>query len=88
MTLAAPRHFPLRSRDLVDGADDRDVAERGEEAGQGHGGELETVETYRGTTVKMELVEKVPVPAPAPPPPPRRQRSVAEAMAAAFDDVL
>ncbi|MEM8929551.1 MAG: P-II family nitrogen regulator [Acidobacteriota bacterium] len=25
----------------------------------GHGGELETVETYRGTTVKMELVEKV-----------------------------
>ena len=26
---------------------------------QGHGGELETVETYRGTTVKMELVEKV-----------------------------
>jgi len=26
---------------------------------QGHGGELEAVETYRGTTVKMELVEKV-----------------------------
>lgn len=26
---------------------------------QGHGGELEQVETYRGTTVKMELVEKV-----------------------------
>jgi len=26
---------------------------------QGHGGELEKVETYRGTTVKMELVEKV-----------------------------
>lgn len=26
---------------------------------QGHGGELETVETYRGTTVKMELVEKI-----------------------------
>ncbi len=26
---------------------------------QGHGGETETVETYRGTTVKMELVEKV-----------------------------
>lgn len=25
----------------------------------GHGGELERVETYRGTTVKMELVEKV-----------------------------
>ena len=25
----------------------------------GHGGELETVETYRGTTVKMELTEKV-----------------------------
>ena len=25
----------------------------------GHGGELETVETYRGTTVKMELAEKV-----------------------------
>lgn len=26
---------------------------------QGHGGELEKVETYRGTTVKMELQEKV-----------------------------
>jgi nitrogen regulatory protein P-II 1 len=26
---------------------------------QGHGGELEKVETYRGTTVKMGLVEKV-----------------------------
>lgn len=26
---------------------------------QGHGGEMEKVETYRGTTVKMELTEKV-----------------------------
>lgn len=26
---------------------------------QGHGGETEQVETYRGTTVKMELYEKV-----------------------------
>jgi len=26
---------------------------------QGHGGELERVETYRGTTVKMELAEKI-----------------------------
>jgi nitrogen regulatory protein P-II 1 len=26
---------------------------------QGHGGETEAVETYRGTTVKMELVDKV-----------------------------
>ncbi len=26
---------------------------------QGHGGELERVETYRGTTVKMELAKKV-----------------------------
>lgn len=26
---------------------------------QGHGGELERVETYRGTTVKMELQEKI-----------------------------
>ena len=26
---------------------------------QGHGGERESVETYRGTTVKMELVDKV-----------------------------
>ncbi len=25
----------------------------------GHGGELEAVETYRGSTVKMELVEKI-----------------------------
>jgi len=26
---------------------------------QGHGGETDAVQTYRGTTVKMELVEKV-----------------------------
>ena len=26
---------------------------------QGHGGETEAVETYRGTTVKMELIDKV-----------------------------
>jgi nitrogen regulatory protein P-II 1 len=26
---------------------------------QGHGGEMERVETYRGTTVKMELQDKV-----------------------------
>ena len=26
---------------------------------QGHGGEMDRVETYRGTTVKMELVDKV-----------------------------
>jgi nitrogen regulatory protein P-II 1 len=26
---------------------------------QGHGGEIEQVETYRGTTVKVELTEKV-----------------------------
>jgi nitrogen regulatory protein P-II 1 len=26
---------------------------------QGHGGELERVETYRGTTVKMALSEKI-----------------------------
>ena len=26
---------------------------------RGHGGEVESVETYRGTTVKMELQEKV-----------------------------
>ncbi|ERR1035437_9771084 len=26
---------------------------------QGHGGELDRVETYRGTTVKMELAEKL-----------------------------
>ena len=26
---------------------------------RGHGGELDQVETYRGTTVKMELAEKV-----------------------------
>jgi nitrogen regulatory protein P-II 1 len=26
---------------------------------QGHGGELDRVETYRGTTVKMELAEKI-----------------------------
>ena len=26
---------------------------------RGHGGELERVETYRGTTVKMELSEKI-----------------------------
>ena len=26
---------------------------------RGHGGEAETVQTYRGTTVKMELAEKI-----------------------------
>lgn len=26
---------------------------------QGHGGETESVETYRGTTVKMELTDKI-----------------------------
>ena len=26
---------------------------------QGHGGEMETIETYRGTRVKMDLTEKV-----------------------------
>lgn len=26
---------------------------------RGHGGETESVETYRGTTVKMELVDKI-----------------------------
>ena len=26
---------------------------------QGHGGELDRVETYRGTTVKMELADKI-----------------------------
>ena len=26
---------------------------------RGHGGEMEPVETYRGTTVKMELTEKI-----------------------------
>ena len=26
---------------------------------QGHGGEMERVETYRGTTVKMELSDKI-----------------------------
>ena len=26
---------------------------------QGHGGELETVQTYRGTTVKMGLADKL-----------------------------
>lgn len=26
---------------------------------QGHGGEIEAVQTYRGTTIKMELQEKV-----------------------------
>lgn len=26
---------------------------------QGHGGEIEPVETYRGTTVKMELLDKI-----------------------------
>ena len=50
---------PERVNDVLEALFHADV--RGLTIGraQGHGGELEEVMTYRGATVKMELVEKV-----------------------------
>ena len=50
---------PDRLNDVLEALFRADVRGLTISRAHGHGGELETVETYRGTTVKMELVEKV-----------------------------
>jgi nitrogen regulatory protein P-II 1 len=50
---------PERLHDVLEALFRADVRGLTISRAQGHGGETERVETYRGTTVKMELVEKV-----------------------------
>jgi nitrogen regulatory protein P-II 1 len=50
---------PEKLHDVLEALFDAEVRGLTLSRAQGHGGELEEVETYRGTTVKMELVEKV-----------------------------
>ena len=48
-----------RLHDVLEALFDADVRGISVSRVEGHGGEYETVETYRGTTVKMELHAKV-----------------------------
>ena len=50
---------PERANDVLEALYRADVRGLSISRVQGHGGELERVETYRGTTVKMELSEKL-----------------------------
>ena len=50
---------PERANDVLEALYRADVRGLSISRVQGHGGELERVETYRGTTVKMALSEKV-----------------------------
>jgi nitrogen regulatory protein P-II 1 len=50
---------PERANDVLEALYRADVRGFSLSRVQGHGGELDRVETYRGTTVKMELAEKV-----------------------------
>lgn len=50
---------PERSNDVLEALYRADVRGLSMSRVQGHGGELDRVETYRGTTVKMELSDKV-----------------------------
>ena len=50
---------PEKANDVLEALYRADVKGLSISRVQGHGGELERVETYRGTTVKMELAEKV-----------------------------
>jgi nitrogen regulatory protein P-II 1 len=50
---------PDRANDVLEALYRRDVRGLSMSRVQGHGGEMERVETYRGTTVKMEFQEKV-----------------------------
>jgi nitrogen regulatory protein P-II 1 len=50
---------PERANDVLEALYRADVRGLSMTRVQGHGGELDRVETYRGTTVKMELSEKV-----------------------------
>ena len=50
---------PDKLNDVLEALFNREVRGLTISPAQGHGGETEQVETYRGTTVKMELVKKV-----------------------------
>ena len=50
---------PERANDVLEALYRADVRGLSMTRIQGHGGETDRVETYRGTTVKMELSEKV-----------------------------
>ena len=50
---------PERANDVLEALYRADVRGLSMTRVQGHGGEIDRVETYRGTTVKMELSEKV-----------------------------
>jgi len=50
---------PDKLNDVLETLFKRDIRGLTLSRAQGHGGEIEQVETYRGTTVKMELVDKV-----------------------------
>jgi nitrogen regulatory protein P-II 1 len=50
---------PERANDVLEALYRADVRGLSISRVQGHGGEVDRVETYRGTTVKMELAEKV-----------------------------
>jgi nitrogen regulatory protein PII len=50
---------PERTNDVLEALYRADVRGLSISRVQGHGGELDRVETYRGTRVKMELAEKV-----------------------------
>jgi nitrogen regulatory protein P-II 1 len=50
---------PEKANDVLEALYRADVRGLSLSRVQGHGGELERVETYRGTTVKMELADKV-----------------------------
>src|SRR3954453_23615383 len=50
---------PEKANDVLEALYRADVRGFSVSRVQGHGGELDHVETYRGTTVKMELSEKV-----------------------------
>ena len=50
---------PEKANDVLEALFRADVSGVSISRVQGHGGELERVETYRGTRVKMELAEKL-----------------------------
>ncbi|CAB4913531.1 unannotated protein [freshwater metagenome] len=50
---------PEKTNDVLEALYHADVRGFSMSRVQGHGGELERVETYRGTTVRMDLSEKV-----------------------------
>ena len=50
---------PEKANDVLEALYRADVRGLSMSRVQGHGGELDRVQTYRGTTVKMELAEKI-----------------------------